>query len=218
MVNLKNRKARVEFAKNHIKWSKEDWKNVLFSDESKYCLFGSDGVQYIRRPINSRNWPKYQIPTMKHGGGNVMVWGCFGLSGVGPLHRIDGIMDSEMYKDILESKMIPHARKSMPRKWIFQQDNDPKHTSRLVTNFLRAKKISVMNWPSQSPDLNPIEHLWEELQRATKDIQVSNADEKFETLQQAWLNISPAKIDKLIESMPRRCKAVIDSFGYPTKY
>lgn len=75
-----------------------------------------------------------------------------------------------------------------------------------------------MKWPSQSPDLNPIEHLWDELQRRCKGLKASNKAEKFAQLRQKWSEIPNEVLSKLIESMPRRCQAVIDSKGYPTKY
>lgn len=147
-----------------------------------------------------------------------MVWGCFSLSGVGPLHQINGIMDSKMYKDIMETVMLPFAKKNMPKKWIYQQDNDPKHKSKLLTTFFKQKKIALLPWPSQSPDLNPIEHLWAELDTRTKGIKASNAAEKFDILSKEWEAIPKATLEKLIDSMPRRCQAVIDSLGYATKY
>ncbi|XGW12132.1 hypothetical protein V3C99_013090 [Haemonchus contortus] len=185
---------------------------------SRSCLFGSDCIMYIKRPVNKRCDPKYQIPTVKHGGGSVMLWGCFSLSGVGPLVRIQGNMNSAQYKDILENVMFPFAYQNMPTRWIFQHDNDPKNTSRLVADFLQSREINIMEWPSQSPDLNPIEHLREELARRTSQVPVKNADEKFNLLSREWALIPQSKIEALIDSMPRRCRAVVDSLEYPTKY
>ena len=68
-------KARLKFARTHLDWSVADWGRVLWSDESKFNLFSSDGIRYVRRPLGQRNNPKYQVPTVKHGGGSVMVWG-----------------------------------------------------------------------------------------------------------------------------------------------
>lgn len=218
LLSLKNRKARVKFAKEHIGWTREQWNNVIWSDESKFLLFGSDGIQYVRRPLGRRFDPKYQLPTVKHGGGSLMVWGCFCGNGVGPLFRIQGIMDKNKYLDILEKVMLPYGRSTLGRRLIFQQDNDPKHTSGVVRQWFIRRRLNVLEWPSQSPDLNPIEHLWEELDRRLRHRQASNIEEKFQQLLEEWKKIPQSVIDNLLESMPRRCQAVIDSKGFPTKY
>ena len=90
----------------------------------------------MRRPKCERFNQKYQIPTVKHGGGNVMVWGCFSRSGTGPLVRIEGVMDRFVYKDILQTHMLPFAEEEMPLHWLLQQDNDPKHTSKLKIGLM----------------------------------------------------------------------------------
>lgn len=75
LLSKKNVRARMKFAREHRDWSVADWGRVLWSDESKFNLFSTDGIRYVRRPIGKRNDPKYQIPTVKHGGGSVMIWG-----------------------------------------------------------------------------------------------------------------------------------------------
>lgn len=218
LISEKNRKARLKFALEHEKWKPEDWEKVLWSDESKFNFVSSDGIKYVRRPTNKRNDVKYQVPTVKHGGGNVMVWGCFSRDGVGPLHQVEGIMDGPKYVEIIKDVMLPHATKQMHKKWIFQQDNDPKHTSKVAKNFFRSKKIRILEWPSQSPDLNPIEHLWDVLDRSVRKQKNTNKANFFANLKQCWEKIGLETLIKLVDSMPRRCKAVIYAKGYPTKY
>lgn len=156
---------------------------------------------------------------MKHGGGSCMVWGCFSANGMGPLRRIEGKMDRHVYLDIMENTMEPYSQKAYgDNDFIFQQDNDPKHTAKLVVNWFRENQINVMDWPSQSPDLNPIEHMWDVLENELTGVRAKNATEKFAQLEQAWGEIQKETIDKLIDSMPRRCQAVIDAKGYATKY
>uniref|UniRef100_K7IFN2 HTH luxR-type domain-containing protein n=1 Tax=Caenorhabditis japonica TaxID=281687 RepID=K7IFN2_CAEJA len=135
------------------------WNKVLWSDESKYLMIGTDGVTHVRRPGDKRNDLKYQVPTVKHGGGNVMMWGFFHANGVGSLIRITGTMESYMYKDILEKEMIPSGRSQMGLGWFFQQDNDPKHSSHFFKDWIAQHRVNVMTWPRQSPNLNLFEHL-----------------------------------------------------------
>lgn len=74
----------MEFAKIHAQWIKKDRAEILWSDASQYNLVSSDGISYVRHPTNERNNVRYQIPTVKLGGGNVMVWRCFSRNNVGP--------------------------------------------------------------------------------------------------------------------------------------
>ena len=96
---------------------------------------------------------------MKYGRGRVMVWGCFSSKGVGKLIFIDDIMDIFLYLDILRNNLWKSARIMGLNQFIFHQDNDPKHTSKLIKSFLEENNIEFMEWPSQSLDINPIEHV-----------------------------------------------------------
>ena len=142
----------MAFALAHKDWTVEEWSKVLFSDESKFLLYDSS-VQYVRRPVGQRYNPKYMKPTVKHGGGRIMIWGSFSANGVGPLKLIEGKLTGSVYRDILEDVMLPFARGSMPSDFIFQHDNDPKHTSKIVKQWIKQENLEVMIWPAQSPDI-----------------------------------------------------------------
>lgn len=218
LLRKANVKKRLKWARKHKNWTVEDWKKVLWSDESKFEVFGSKRRIYVRRHVNEKYLPECIVPSVKHGGGSVMVWGCFGGTNVGDLIKIEGILNKEGYKKILQKNMVSSGTRLIGPGFVFQQDNDPKHSSKLCKNYLenlsKKKKLKVMEWPPQSPDLNPIELLWEELDRAVRKICPTSAFHLWTILQKEWSNITSSQLEKLILRMPRLCKAVIKSKGY----
>ncbi len=146
-----------------------------------------------------------------------MVWGCMSAAGTGELRFIEGNMDSNMYCDILKQKMMPSLQK-LCRTAVFQHNNDPKHTAKMTTALLMKLKVKVMEWPSMSPDLNPIEHMWGILKRKVEKHHVSNIQQLRDVIMEEWKRMPATTFAALVNSMPRRIKAVLDNNGAPTKY
>lgn len=122
--------------------------------------------------------------------------------------------------------MLPYAQMVMPDDWVFMNDNDPKHTAGLLRGNRKTRtrgwfadnNVPVLVWPSYSPDLNPIEHVWGYLARRMRGKKFRNEDELFTVLSDEWEEIPLDFIAKIVDSMPARCKAVIKANGYSTKY
>ena len=158
-------------------------------------------------------------PTVKHGRGKIMVWGCFSIHGTGNLKRINGIMTGKMYREILKNHMTPHLQ-TLPPGTIFQHDNDPKHRSKVVKKYLESKKIKVLSWASQSPDLNPIENLWSLIKDeiANNPRKATSLDGLFTIIRSTWQAFPKDTLRNLVHSMSERCKAVIVNDGGHTKF
>ncbi len=125
-------------------------------------------------------------------------------------------MNANMYCEILKQSMIPSLRR-LGRRAVFQHDNDLKHTSKTTTALLKKLRVKVMDWPSISPDLNPIEHLWGILKRKVKERKVSNIHQLCDVVIE-WKRIPEATCEALVNSMPKRVKKVLENNGGHTKY
>ncbi len=120
---MMHKKAHKQFAEDKQTKNVDYWKHVLWSDETKINLFGSDSVTRVWRQPSEEYKDKCLLPTFKHGGGSVMVWGCMSAASTGEQQFIEGTMNANMYCDILKQSMIPSLRR-LGRRAVFQNDND----------------------------------------------------------------------------------------------
>ncbi len=161
---------------------------ILWSDETKIERFGLNSKRYVWRKSGTAHHLSNTVPTVKHGGSSIMLWGCFSAAGTGQLVAIEGKMNAAKYRDILDENLLQSAQDlRLGQKFTFQQDNDPKHTAKIMKEWLHNNSVTVLEWPSQSPDLNPIEHLWKDLKMAVHQRLPSNLTE-LERLQIARRN------------------------------
>jgi transposase len=217
-----HKRQRKDFAVRYQNWTVDDWKRVVWSDETKINRLGSDGCKWAWKKPGSMLTDQHVQGTVKFGGGSLMMWGCMTAQGIGYACRIYGPMDASLYVNILNDEFLRTLEYyGMDRENIvFQQDNDPKHTSSAARRWFDDHEIEVLEWPSQSPDLNPIEHLWDHLKKrlASYETEPVGVHELWERVQVEWDKIPVEVCMGLIESMPRRVAAVLKAKGGYTKY
>ncbi len=142
-----------------------------------------------------------------------MLLGCFSAKGPGRLIFVKERMNGAMYREILSENFLPSARAlKMKRGWVFQHDNDPKHTARATKEWLRKKHFKVLEWPSQSPDLNPIENL------RVAQRQPQNITALEEICMEEWAKIPATVCENLVKTYRKCLTSVIANKGYKTKY
>lgn len=218
VLNNVHRQNRLQWAHEHRVWSQHQWRKVWFSDESRFLLQRADGRARVYRRNNERFARNCIQEVDSFGGGSVMVWAAISHTGRSTLVLINGSLTALRYRDeILQEHVLPIMQNN---DLIFQHDNARPHTARLTISFLRDNNVSVLPWPSKSPDLNPIEHLWDELDRRVRARQPApqSLRQLAVALQEEWVNIPQEVIRNLILSMGRRCQAVINARGGHTRY
>ncbi len=218
LLNQRQRQKHLTWAVEKKNWTVAQWSKVLFSDESKCCFsFGNQGPRVWRKSGEAQN-PCCLKSSVKFPQ-SVMIWAAMSSAGVGPLCFLKSTVNAAIYQEILEHFMLPSADKLYgDADFIFQQDLAHAHTAKGTKSWFNDHGVTVLDWPANSPDLNPIENLWGIVKRKMRDTRPNNADELKATVKETWASIPPQQCHKLITSMPRRIEAVIKAKGAPTKY
>ena len=194
------------------------WRQVFFTDESRFTLFRPDGRRRIYRRRRERFADASVTEVDMFGGGSVMVWGGISHGVKSPLVVLGGTLTAVRYRDeILRPIAVPLVQQ---HNLIFQQDNARPHVARVCRQFLANHNIQPLDWPAYSPDLSPIEHLWDELDRRVRRRQntPTTLNQLRNALLEEWNNIPMRKINTLMNSMHRRIRAATVAGGGHTRY
>ena len=221
-ISTKNQKKRIQWAKEMVKKTMTFWKQVVFTDESKIKISGSDGRVFVWRKSTEEWMPTCTLGTVKTGEPSIMVWGCMSNDGVGPLVLTEGSVTGKKYRDILQKHFLPLVLNRRRRRLatILQNDNAPIHRENVVKVWKERNELKCLEWPAQSPDLNPIENLWMILKRriSARDPLAKTVKELKAVVQEEWKTIPVDDVKNLVKSMPKRAKLVIKAKGFGTKY
>lgn len=219
-----HRQARLHFAREHVNWSLEQWKVVLFSDECKINLFGNDGRRKVYRREGERFAQACIEETVAFGGGSWTVWGGISLEGKTDLVFVSGprlgSLTAERYiQNVLEDHVVLYAG-FVGEGFTLMHDNARPHVAAVVRQYLHEVGIPVMEWPARSPDLNPIEHLWDELKKRirARANTAKNLQELKVAIEEEWDGIPQDFVVTLIRSMKNRMEAIIRARGGNTSY
>ncbi len=230
LLSAKNRKQRLQFTQANQNWTIEDWKNVAWSDESRFLLRHSDGRVRIWRKEHESMDPSCLVSKVQAAAGGVMVWGIFSWQTLGPLVPIEHRLNATAYLSIVADHLHHFMITVYPSSdGYFQQDNAPCHKAQIISDWFleHDNEFTLLKWPPQSPDLNPIEHFpstsqafWDVVEREIHiiDIQPTNLQQLRDAIMSIWTKISEECFQHLVESMPHRIKALLKAKVGPTRY
>jgi transposase len=210
-----NRRKRLEFAKKLVEWSDEKLASILWSDETKVQAWPNGEIVFYRAPGNVA----IVTPRKQNGGGGVMFWGCMSHHAWGPLVVCQGTINGAKYLDILKDYVVPEIESS-PERLIFQQDNAPAHKKREIIEFLEAQDFETLDWPPQSPDLSPIEWIWNNIKMKMKalDPRPRTPATIREAILDIWENLDDNCRIKTCDTFRKRLRECIANKGGFTRF
>ena len=211
-------RKRIAFCKMTQDWTSEQWSDIMWSDESNFYL-NQRVTPFVRRSRDSNPTdPRFTTNSVKHPG-SIMVWACMCSKGRGGLYFLphNARMNAKSYIDVLQNHLLPFM--TIKGTETFMQDGAPCHTARVVKDWLRRNGVQTLEWPPNSPDLDPIENLWCVLKRRLAQLKVRSLRELECELQRIWTTETDENMCKnLVHSMPRRITAALKNKGFPSNY
>lgn len=211
LLSTRHQRQRLSWAKQHRNF---DWNKVIFTDESTF---------YLNQPVGKTwNFPgkKKVIRTVKHPV-KVNAWACFSASGFGEIICFERNLDAKFMCTIYEKGLLPSVQKLFGEDnldWVLQEDNDPKHRSKLAQEWKVRNEITQLPWPSMSPDQNPIENVWRVMKINIGKKNIRTAEHLRRELKTEWGRLPSGLAENLVKSMERRVTSLIEVKGDYTLY
>jgi hypothetical protein len=207
-----NRAKRLAFAQKYI----EDWDSiyrVLWSDETSVTAYPTKREITIRVHQSCKDSDISFIPKVQQGGFSVMFWGCFSRR-ANPLTVVEGRIDSQKYLKLVQEVVMPEIEAS-DVELIFMQDNARPHTARVITDYYHENNVQMLDWPPQSPDLNPIEQIWAIMKQKlyTQKSFPKNKSELIASFFRIWDELPESLLVNLSDSIPERLEKVLKNKG-----
>ena len=219
LLTQRMKEKRLVWAQLLQSWTKEDWRRVMFSDETMFTCEGKQ-ARYVRRSRNESISEHHMVQRTKTAAKR-MYWGCMTYHGVGPITPIQGTMDANKYIPIIKDKVVPEMNETFPDgDGTFQQDLAPCHRAKKVQRVFRNNGVVVLDWPGNSPDLNPMENLWAIIKQKKQKEDCSNLEKMNQVVLNIWFD-DPALTNickNLVDSMPQRIQQVIANEGGHIRY
>ena len=213
------RYKRKLFAKNYSNLPDAFWNRVVFSDETYICINPGSVMNRVRRFRSSNVLNERYIQKTSKFPTKIMIWACFCSSGLGEFYICDGTMNSEKYLDVLETKLLPTFSKFQISNPIHLDDSAPSHRTKAIKNWHIENNIQQIDWPGNSPDLNPIENLWNFIKRKLQKKTINSKRELIEEFIRIYRNEIPSDLfNGLAMSMNKRLKEMLKNNGASTKY
>lgn len=221
-LTRRHRQARMEWARHHRHWNIRSWRRIHWSDESRFLLKPFDGRIRVWRQRNTALDRNHIVGTTAFGGGGVTVWGCFSHDCKLPLQILNGTLNGLKYRDdILDGHVRPHFdNHALADRPMFQDDNARPHRARVVRDFIETEAIDTLPWPAMSPDMNPIEHVWDFIGRKVnqRNPRCQNVRELEVALVEEWQRFPQYRLRRLVAGMRRRVEHLHRKRGGYTRY
>ena len=208
----------MNWANRHLRHPLFQWDGVLFSDESRFCLSHVDGRARVWRRQGERLSDCCIYEMDRYGAGSVMVWGGISSNHRTPLHIFHANVNALEYQNVLQTYVVPFFQ-AHQEMHTFQQDNARPHVAHVNIQYLHQHHLNVLPWPAYSPDMSPIEHIWDELGRRVRSrCDIHTLQQLEQALVQEWNALPQRCLREKTRSMRRRCQACITARGGHTRY